>query len=147
MPEQRGADGAPLPPEAVVFRLGESLNGKIPEQAFRLSSEDRKQIPPKLSVWDKDQTTPPQAHELMGKSPRYALAGYMPVVSIRSVVDGAGGELPLDVVWDHDDRLGAGGHCGVVGLDGPDTKQAKERRAQLRRILADLANERVTPIC
>lgn len=139
MPDQPGPDGTPLPEEAVVFRLAQSNDGRFPQEAFRLSSADEEQNPPKLSVWDQDQTTPLQALDIMGGSPKHNVAGYLPVGVIRQSVS-----ADLDVIWDRlpldEERPGAGGHCGLVGLDGAESKAAKERRKQLRRMLADLAN-------
>jgi hypothetical protein len=130
----RGEHHESLPGEALVLRLVESSTGKVAPEAFILSTADKAQNPPLCSVFDSEQTTPEQAHRLMGEKPAYTAAGFLPVVGVRSL------DSCLDVIWDHvaDSRPGALGHCGIKGLEVPDTKA---KRAQLRRKLADLANE------
>ena len=57
MPIARGVEGEPLPSEAEVFRLFRATNdGKFPPEAFYLSSKDKAQPIPRLSVWETTNT-------------------------------------------------------------------------------------------
>jgi hypothetical protein len=134
MPE-RGEHLAPLPGDAFVLRLAASSTRRFTADAFKLNSPDKAELPWRSSVWDADQTTPEQAFDLMSRNPDYRIVGYLQVARIRALqADG------VDVVWDHDDRPGAGGHSGITQPAG-EGKQAKQQRERLRRQLADLANE------
>ena len=60
-----GGEGESLPRGAEVFRLFRPTNdGKCPPEAFLLSSEDKAQPIPRLSVWEVTNTTLAQADAL-----------------------------------------------------------------------------------
>jgi hypothetical protein len=102
--------------------------------AFELSTEEMKDVNPRLSVWAERLTQPRQAWELMDRKPQYRLVYYLAVDGIRSLVPELGiPELPLlDVLWHpkllatasgemvRDTRPGADGHAGITGLNRPE---------------------------
>lgn len=143
-----GAEGESLPQGAAVLRLFRSTNdGKCPPEAFHLSTEDKSQPVPRLSVWEVTNTTLKQAGALSGG--KYALAGRLPVDGVRTLrpePDHMSVEN-LDVQWERATQPGPGadGHAGITGLrqeraaDG--TSLSKNHRKSLYAKLARLANE------
>ena len=128
---------------------------------FELSSQDKKSVPPHLSVWAEFLTTPQQAYGFLQEnsptSPRKLLLR-LKVDEILKIVGSSGdGGLHynlVSVIWVHlykdqvrDCRLGAEGHCGITGLDeksapkGLTKAQAKLLRKDLRSKLAELASK------
>ena len=132
--------------------------------AFNLSSTDRKSIPPHLSVWAEDLTTPEQAYAFLASnrpdSPN-KLVIRLHVAKVRglrsNVVEDKCYHNLLDIIWIHlfededttirDKSPGADGHSGITGLDkkaGPSDLSKKQRRIlrkELRAQLADLASD------
>ncbi len=158
-----GEDGDPLPDSSTVFRLCRSNDGKVAPEAFALSSEEKKAEVPRLSVWEESLTTLPQAHSIMGRDPRYTLAGLLAVADVRALRPHPDDPAvqSLDVEWEQamvdvdgervpNTQAGAEGHAGIVRLkqQGQDAAGQGLRRYEksLRRRLAELANERVAAI-
>jgi len=145
----RGEEGAPLSDDLVVFRLASATSdGRMIPEHFVLSSEDKKSIPPRLSVWVDGMTTLEQADALTQH--RNALAGFLPVKAIHALRPHPDDALvrSLCVEWELPTELempGADGHAGIAGLeqDGRDTRGQglKPYRKSLRGALARLANE------
>jgi hypothetical protein len=118
--------GEPLPAGEIVIRLGVpsmdfAERRKASPNWFELSTEDKKQKPPRLSVFCERLTTPQQAWELQGSREEYAAMARLNVDTIRAIrPDPNSVDVPsLDVVWDglDDPRPGADGHAGITGLD------------------------------
>lgn len=128
---------------------------------FELSSQDKKSVPPYLSVWAEFLTTPEQAYGFLQEnapnSPRKLILR-LKVDEIIQIVGSCGdGEIHcnlMSVIWVHlyrrqvrDRRPGAEGHCGITGLDensapkGLTKAQAKILRKDLRSKLAELASK------
>ena len=115
---------------------------------FELSTEDRKQPSPSLSVWVEALTSVEEAWKLVGSVRRRRIVLKLAVEGIRSIraepVDPA--HSGLDVVWEPatviddggnrllDFRPGAEGHAGITQLDEGTRIQRKDLRAQLARI-------------
>ncbi len=163
-----GEDGEPLPGEEVVFRLaiprtmdGQTLGAQLSLFAhppFQLSSDDKKESPPRLSVWASSLTTPRQAWEIMGQHPKYQVILRLRVADIRSlsVIDGPLLVPSLDVVWHPritdsaegpilDSSPGAFGHSGITNLDPEVYKGNRtpmEQVKSLRRQLAEIADKK-----
>lgn len=144
---RRGEDGEPVPPGETVLRLGiPSMDFAERRRAspnwFELSSEDKLQIPPKVSVFCAKLTTPSQAWELQGGREEYTAAAWLNVDQVRSLRPEPDSPevASLDVVWDHldDPRRGAEGHAGVTGLDRRGLVTRVHTRSY-RLKLADLA--------
>ena len=131
----------PLPETAKVFRLVPPIDGyydagrdKPHPTAFVLSTEDRKQNPQRLTVWDVARTTVKQARRIHGNPDTKAFA--LDVLKIRQV-----GNERLDVVEDplpSNSGTGADGHCGITGLHRI-SGEPKVERQYLRSRLADIA--------
>jgi hypothetical protein len=157
MPLVPGAEGQPLPSNAEVFRLCRATNdNKLGPEAFHLSTADKEQPVPRLSVWETTNTTVEQADTLTnGKN---ALAGFLLVAEIRQLrpePDHAG-VVHLDVEWEParegpegnrvvSSKPGAQGHCGITRLDqdrATDGTALKTYRKSLYGKLARLANAR-----
>lgn len=164
---------APVPNNCCILRLARppkdySLQKNVLaiqlDTEFELSSEDKKTIPPHLSVWVESFTTPKQAYSFLQEnkpdSPR-RLVLRLKVSNIRNVVGSFGnGNLYqnlLNVLWIQrfknsngelvrDRRPGANGHSGIIGLDensaseGLTRTQKKLLRKDLRSKLAELAS-------
>ena len=138
----RGADGTFLPDEAVVLRMCyasryakdlsiESGSGALAiafSAVFVLSTEDKTQTPPHLSVYESSLTTPEQARELTGGDKNLVLL--LPVDSVRDLKNPNFPEHVLNVSWFQafvlsedkyvpDTRIGSEGHCGITGLKRP----------------------------
>jgi hypothetical protein len=126
--------GEPVPSEEEVFRLSFlSSDGKISPEAFELSSADKQQTPPRLSVFARSRTTPAQAWEITSRNPRFISVARLATSRLR--------QIALEVRWDPitSSLPGADGHAALLGLD----RGNKLERKILRVKLADLANESV----
>ncbi len=109
----------PLPDKATVIRIVppsepyyDAGKRKPHPKAFELSTKDKAQVPPRLSVYDISKTTVEQAKTLANKSyETHAFA--LQVAKIRHIEAGR-----LDVIEDPLESLeaGANGHCGITGL-------------------------------
>ncbi len=157
-PIQPGARGEPLPADEDAFRLiRASKDGKVSEASFTLSEEDKQSALQSLSVFALRLTVPAQALALMESEKQavyglYALLGVAAVRALRPSPDSP--DVPsLDVVWDplpafpDSQAAGAEGHAGITGLLGPTgLTDAKILYKSLRSQLADLANQRLSPI-
>jgi hypothetical protein len=148
---QPGPAGEPLPPGEWVLRLAVASKdfletGQVSPEVFALSTEDRRDGPPRLSVWAERLTRPEQAWSLMGEKPHYRLALRLSVDAIRALRPNPDSlEVScLDVKWHPllaedgtlDPRPGAAGHAGITGLDAG----ASSQRKSWRRKLAQLAS-------
>jgi hypothetical protein len=151
---QPGQMGEPLPPGEWVLRLAVASkdfleSGQISPEAFALSTEDRREDPPRLSVWAEKLTRPEQAWHLMGEKPSYRLVLRLNVDAVRALRPNPDSpDVPdLEVQWhtlltedgSPDARPGADGHAGITGLHAGSPAQRKS----LRRRLARLASENV----
>jgi hypothetical protein len=101
-----GQTGEPLPPDGWVLRLSVASKdfletGQISPEAFALSTEDRRDDPPRLSVWAERLTRPEQAWHLMGEKPSYRLIVRLNVDAIRTLRPNPDtSDVPnLDVQW------------------------------------------------
>jgi hypothetical protein len=140
--------GSRLDDGATVFRLGrKTSDGKMSDVDFTLSTADRAEVPPTLSVWDIALTSIDDADALTAH--RYGQAGFLPVNGLRQLRPNPDDPIidALDVLRAPLDcaEAGGAGHCGVTGLDQRDRRDANGRpldayRKSLRRKLADLAN-------
>lgn len=118
-------------------------SGEALPEFFQLSSADKAGVPPYLSVWQEELTTPRQAWVPVGARPDKRFLFYLPVDGVRAIVGGAGGAVGLDVCWfaavgpdgSPETRPGATGHCGVTGLE----RGSRQDRKAMRSRLADLA--------
>jgi hypothetical protein len=146
---QSGRTGEPLPSGEWVLRLAVASKdfletGQVSPEAFALSTEDRRDDPPRLSVWAERLTRPEQAWHLLGEKPNYRLIVRLNVDTIRALRPSPDTpELPgLDVQWHSlqnddgrpDTRLGAEGHAGLVGLHSGSPAQRKSWRRRLARL-------------
>jgi hypothetical protein len=143
----RGEHGASIPERTDLVRLAKSAKDTVEtfranETHFHLSTEDQETPLQSLSVWASDLTSPLIARELMGATKAsYRIALVLNVDDIRKLrVE----ESVLNVVWDHDERPGAQGHCGIVGLKRPPGGISVHYRA-LRARLAQLAQVSILP--
>lgn len=153
----RGAEGQSLPSYAEVFRLCRgSSDGKFPPEAFHLSTRDKEQAVPRLSVWETTNTTVEQADSMTQN--RNALAGFLLVSDVQQLRPEPDhpGVAHLAVEWEAaretidgmevlSKRPGAAGHCGITRLDqdrATDGTSLKAHRKSLYARLARLANGR-----
>ena len=151
-----GLKGEALPSGEIVLRLAHApkdfaQTGKASAVSFDLSSKDKEAVLPSLSVFAERLTTPEQAMTLLDQPEAYDLVLRLNVDAVRAlrpVPDTP--EVPsLDVWWDPltlmdaggvvvpDDRPGAAGHAGIVGLSRPNNVPRlyyKSLRAQLAQI-------------
>lgn len=143
-----GTSGISLPAyETVVRLLQGSLESLATAGDFELSSQDKETALQSLSVWAERLTTPQQALEFMGdKKELYSLYCSLLVEDVRStILETEPPKMPLDVVWDNlagENRSGAEGHAGIVGLLRP-PGIPKLLYKDLRSRLADLANRKL----
>jgi len=118
-------------------------HGRVSANTFRLSSEEQRQKPARLSVFVEELTTPKQAAEILGRS-QYTLAALLEVDRVRIIRPDPDppGTPGLDVHWHpiNNNRPGAAGHAGITGLDHREKIVQRSFRAKL----ADLAT--VVPI-
>lgn len=141
--QEGGQTGQPLPGGEIVVRLGIppmdfAENRKASPNWFELSTEDKQQDPPKLSVFSERLTTSQQAWEIQGSREEYTAIARLSVDAIRALrpEPNSARVPPLDVVWDslNDPRPGAEGHAGITGLErgGPVNRlHTKSFRLQL----------------
>lgn len=156
-----GVDGSSLPHAINVIRLAnEPKMGNLSPEAvrrveaslalpafFELSSEDRKEAVPRLSVWVEGLTTLQQAWVLVGANPTRRWVLFLSVDTIRTIP----AVPPLDVQWEHamciadngprtpESRPGWEGHAGIANLDSGD----KNQRALLRSALSEIAKVQI----
>lgn len=144
--------GEPLPGEAFVLRLlrQRSSDRVVSPEEFSLSSEDKNEPAPTLSVFETLLTTPSQARALRENPEKVVAYCEMSVGGIRSIRPDP--ESPiiqnLDVIWQPltvtlsgieilDPRPGASGHCGITNLVKPpevEKRIFKSMRVHLARI-------------
>ncbi len=150
-----GPDGTPLPSGEWVIRMppkglnAEAIeqlkNGRAHESMFILSSTDRTQANPRLSVWAERLTTVSQLVALTQTLPSYGAILRMNVDKIRALRPMP--ENPphpgLDVEWEQARSLdaegnrtivvnpGAEGHAGIARLDMGAKSQRKDLRSKL----------------
>ncbi|MBP3958625.1 hypothetical protein J8F10_25540 [Gemmata sp. G18] len=160
-----GLDGTPVPGGIRAIRMGnepkldnlspEALRrvqeGKAIPSFFKLSSEDEKQIVPRLSVWLEPLTSVAQAWILVGANLKRRWVLFLKIDQIRTVIAPAVEKFPqtppLEVEWERATRLteagdrvpetrtGWEGHAGITNLN----KGNKTQREAIRWQLADLA--------
>jgi len=131
------------------------------EGEFILSSEDKKDAPPHLSVWVDSLTTPEQAYKFLSENSPRKLVLRLKVNEICQIKANSGECVYphlLKVIWVYrsqeiegelvrDCRPGADGHSGITGLDensvpaGLTNRQQKNLRKDLRVQLAELASK------
>jgi hypothetical protein len=148
--------GEPLDDNGWVMRVIKVpvLNPDRPPQEadFALSSADKREHPPTLSVWDRCLTSIPQAISFTPpKETQRATSWELSVASVRSLrveglSDPSGSPWTLDIlrsplIDEHtqqpDPRPGANGHCGIIGLDRPsgyNSNDFKKLRIKLARL-------------
>jgi hypothetical protein len=151
-----GPDGEPLPSGEWVIRLAAlpkdfPETGKVNEAVFELSTEDKNERNPRLSVWASGLTTERQAWVLTGSKPKLELVVRLNVDEVRALRPSADApQTPtLDVQWAPlemsdadgkpipDTRAGAEGHAGVSGLHrepGESRLRTKSLRHELTKI-------------
>jgi hypothetical protein len=164
-----GPDGAPVPGGLRVIRMAnepkvENLSpefvrrvqeGKALPSFFELSSEDKLEAVPRLSVWLEPLTTVAQAWVLVGANVRRRWVLFLEVDRVREVRAPANNQLSetpcLDVVWERatvpldtgervpETRAGWEGHAGIPNLDCGN----KTQKAFLRSELANHAVVRI----
>ena len=114
-----------LPDSAYVFRLVppederyfDSEEGLPHAICFDLSSADKRECPPRLSVFDVERTSLQEAKEIRGTN-KHVIGFKLPVEGIRALRKDNNGLSRLDVVRDplEVELPGADGHCGITGL-------------------------------
>ncbi|MFN8495730.1 MAG: hypothetical protein U0350_49520 [Caldilineaceae bacterium] len=116
------------------------------ETHFSLSTEDEKSELQSLTVWIKQLTSAITARELMGETKSaYGVVLYLNVDDVRAIrVSEDFLTAPLNVVWEPDDRLGAEGHAGIIGLMRPPGGERLKYKA-LRARLAQIATVEFLP--
>ena len=164
-----GPDGSPVPAGVRLIRLAneprwENLSpeavrqvrdGKALPMFFELSSEDKRQLVPRLSVWVDGLTTVAQAVVLLGATPDRRVVLFLNADEVRTVfapgIDRLPSTPPLDIHWEratklsetgdrvNEMRLGWEGHAGITNLDCGN----KTQRNSLRISLAAIAQLRV----
>lgn len=142
MPEENFL-GEQVPDDEDLLRLAFlSSDGRVSPEAFELSSSDKRQVPPRLSVYAASRTTPLQAWEIANRNPRFAVVARVTTTSTRQLRPNPDDSSirPLDVCWDRllQEQPGTEGHAGIIGLD----QGTKVQRRSYRVRLSDLANER-----
>lgn len=133
---------------------------QLDDEAFNPSTDDKKSVPPHLSVWVEFLTTPAQAYRFLQENNPNSdkkLILRLSVSEIRKIVGIADKEkiYPglLDVIWVFLEKSvrnkvpGAKGHSGITGgifeellPNGLTSKQKKILRKYLRSELAKLAS-------
>lgn len=165
-----GANLTPLPDVCCVIRLARppkdfAEKGNILaiqlEDEFTLSSQDKKSVPPHLSVWVDYLTTSKEAYNFLPENSPRRLVLRLKVNEIREIKANSGQCVYpnlLNVIWVYlfleidgkgvrDCRPGADGHSGITGLDegsAPDgltSREQKNLRKNLRAQLAELASK------
>ena len=163
-----GPDGSPAPDGCTVIRMANQPDlaqlspeflrqietGKALPTFFALSSEDKKQPVPRLSVWVEGLTTVPQAWVLVGSNPKRRWVLFLPVDGVRTVHAAAVDRFPstphLEVQWERattpaedgtrleDLRPGWEGHAGIANLDRGNKTQGLSLRWQLASLARSL---------
>ncbi|MEG4582985.1 hypothetical protein QUA71_25720 [Microcoleus sp. MON1_C5] len=170
-----GANLAPVPDVCCVLRLARppkdfAEKGNILaiqlEEDFNLSTEDKKSVPPHLSVWVDYLTTPEQAYKFLPENSPRKLVLCLKVNEIRQIQANSGQCVYpnlLNVIWVYiyckvkdksvkDPRPGAEGHAGITGLEEDSVtneltkSQKKLLRKDLRSKLAELASKNYSHI-
>lgn len=122
-------------------------------EEFALSPSDRESVPPHLSVWAENLTTPQQAYSFLPQNSPRRLVLRLKTEEIRKIqgrsTDGTIQPNLLNVIWvslnqngqqSRDRRPGAEGHAGITGLDDK-SGSSKLLRKDLRSKLAELASK------
>jgi hypothetical protein len=152
-----GNTGEPLPPGEWVIRLGRpTKEGKPNWDDLRLTDDDRKDDPPRMSVFAERLTSDMNAWVISGKNDiKKNLVMRMNVDEIRSIhslpIEDFPSAVALDVEWDtlyvqdgdpelkiKDSRVGADGHAGVRHMEKAHQSQYRKK---LRVKLLDLVGE------
>ncbi|MGL6075067.1 MAG: hypothetical protein ACRC8S_12985 [Fimbriiglobus sp.] len=108
-------------------------SGEVLARCFELSSQDRLETPPCLSVWDEIYTSVQQAWRFRGSDPEVFLLIRLAVAGVREIEV----HTKLDVIYRElhlENRPGAEGHCGVLNLDLGSKVQRQEVRHRLARL-------------
>jgi hypothetical protein len=142
---------AHLNPDA-VRRINE---GKAHTSFFELSSEDKKQSVPRLSVWVEGLTSVAQAWVLVGASPTRRWVVRLEADTVRRIYAPGVDRFPptptLDIHWERatrvtdlgerilESRPGWEGHAGIANLD----KGNKTQRNSLRLQFAECADVQI----
>ena len=164
-----GPDGSPVPVGVRLIRLAneprlenlspeairQTHDGKALPTFFELSSEDKRQAVPRLSVWVDGLTTVAQAVVLLGATPERRVVLFLNSDEVRTVFGPGIDRLPstplLDIHWEratnlsetgdrvNETRLGWEGHAGITNLDCGN----KSQRTSLRMSLAAIAQLRI----
>ena len=164
-----GSDGSPVPDGVRLIRMANEptvahLNpeairrvneGKALPSFFDLSSEDKKQPIPRLSVWIEGLTSVAQAWVLIGSSPIRRWVVRLESDKVRRIFAPVVEQFPptpaLDVHWEQatksteagicvpETRPGSEGHAGIANLD----KGNKTQRDSLRLQLAECAEVQI----
>jgi len=134
----RGKDGELLAGSAIVFRMcyknllnhvyvsrGSGALAMAFAEAFVLSTADKNQSPPYLSVYEESLTTFKEGKQLTGGKD---MVLRLPVVDIRGLKNPSGytlnvcwflAQIPVNGSFAADNRPGSIGHCGITGLSRP----------------------------
>lgn len=150
---QTRKDREPLPSGTTVLRLGrKTLNGRLDPFVFQLTTKDKADNPPRLSVWDETLTTPLQAWSFAEYSDKYTCYVTLAVDDIRgiTILPTIPVTEPLNVVWhplmvnahgiqSPDQRPGTDGHAGITGIETK-TKPAAPDKPQREYIRFQLVN-------
>ncbi|MGL4423590.1 MAG: hypothetical protein ACRCZF_23235 [Gemmataceae bacterium] len=169
LPLVPGPDGSPIPGGVRLIRMANEpkvahLNpeavrrvsdGKALPLFFDLSSEDKKQPFPRLSVWVEELTSVAQAWVLVGASSARRWVVRLEVDKVRCIFASGVPQFPptptLDVHWERatqvtdagdrvpETRPGWEGHAGIANLDNGN----KTQRNSLRLQLADSADVQI----
>ena len=153
-----GPEGSPVPSGVSVVRLADLAsveNGRASATIFALSSADKNQESPRLSVWVEGLTAAEEAWMLTGRGRERRAVLTLSVDAIRALVSTPTNPIHpgLEVEWERattldgvgdrvlDSRPGAEGHAGIARLD--DRFGTKTQRKSLRVKLADIATVRI----
>jgi hypothetical protein len=144
----RGTQDEPLSDNITVLRacrLPSDYLNRAPVRSdfdFSLSSRDKEQPVPKLSVYVEGLTTPEQAYALVGDGTTHRLIAFVAVEAIQNISFQG---HRLQAVWDDpilddgspDRRPGAEGHAGITGLRPKGMENAKAIGKALQQRLVD----------
>jgi len=137
--------GQPLPSGHEVLRVASALSKDFHENRrahvswFNLSSSDKLQNPPRLSVFDTLFTTPVEAWIISGSKEGRRAVALLPVDGIRKlrpIPDN--GDPSLDVISDREEidecMPGHIGHAGILGLDSQSRKSYRVQLAEMATV-------------
>src|SRR5262245_53539248 len=133
---QPRSDGEVLPAGVQVFRIGKNsqlspaavASGKASPEMFELSTDDKKEPVPRLSIWVEELTIADQAWAFLGCKPSYTVVACLRVDEIHQIKAPAGFSA-LRVEWEQsrtkdesgndvtNRKPGAAGHCGIANLN------------------------------